>query len=73
MNYKPIAGFSLGDLLTKSAEAELAPEDVGGLGTDWLSSSRRSIAEIMDSVRGRIASISGVRTEAVKLDLKIEY
>jgi hypothetical protein len=32
-----------------------------------------SIADVMDGARRRNAALAGVRIEAVKLDLKIEY
>jgi transcriptional regulator with XRE-family HTH domain len=55
-----------------------------GPGPTWLtpensmSNQRRSegaetIAEVMSSARERIAQIAGVRTDAVKLELKLEY
>jgi hypothetical protein len=71
--HKPIAKFSLDDLLAEgAADAELAPEDadVSEAAPD---SSPGTIAEVMDWARHRIATLSGVRTDAVKLDLKIEY
>jgi hypothetical protein len=32
-----------------------------------------TIAEVMDWARERVAKIAGVKVEAVKLDLKVEY
>jgi hypothetical protein len=64
---KPIAEYALADLVAEGtvfAEQEAA-DDEGAM--------PRTIAEVMDWARQRIASLSGVGPEAVKLDLKIEY
>lgn len=71
--YPPIATFPLEQLIAKH-EGEPA-------GTENAAISRASsdpagephtIAEVMDWARKRIAMLSGVRTEAVKLDCRIE-
>ncbi|MER8365130.1 hypothetical protein [Mesorhizobium sp. M1348] len=71
-HYKSVAIYSIPELLAAnpqeeadSEEPEHSPEAVApGLST---------IAEVMAWARDRVAQLAGVRTEAVKLDLKIEY
>jgi hypothetical protein len=71
--HKPIAEFSLHDLLAEgAADAELAPGDAE-VSEPESDSLPRTIADVMDWARQRIATLSGVRMDAVKLDLKIEY
>ena len=67
--HKPIAVFDIDELLesTTNIDADEETEDEGdttGPGT---------IAEVIDWARQRIAQLSGVPAESVKLDLKIEY
>jgi hypothetical protein len=73
VEYKPVAEFSLQDLLAEgAADVEPVPSDAD-MSEAESNSSPGTIAEVMDWARQRIALLSGVRTEAVKLDLKIEY
>ena len=70
--YPPITAFPLGELVAENAaEPAAVPDDGGTVGTPatW---EPRTIAEVMDSARKRIATLSGVRIEAVKLDCRIE-
>ena len=70
--YPPITAFPLEELIAENAaEPAAVPDDRGTVGTPatW---EPRTIAEVMDSARKRIATLSGVRIEAVKLDCRIE-
>jgi hypothetical protein len=71
-DFKPVATYPLGDAVTApttSAAATTPEADETPLG-EWQPG---SIAEAMDWVRHHIARIAGVKTDAVKLDLKVEY
>jgi hypothetical protein len=67
--YKPIAEYSLQALLASSSSAALSaagedePDEV----------QPRTVAEVMADARERVAHLLGVRPDAVKLDLKVEY
>jgi len=72
--HAPIATYPLAELI-----AENGPETVGGPGdgdtaADAEASGReaKTIAEVMDWARKRIATLSGVHMEAVKLECRIE-
>jgi hypothetical protein len=65
--HKPIVTYTIDQLMAEGAPAIEENDEPEFAGT---SSQSRSIADVMDGARRRIA---GVRIEAVKLDLKIEY
>jgi hypothetical protein len=67
--YKPIAEYSLQALLASSSSATLSA--VGEDEPDEVQP--RTVAEIMADARERVAHLLGVRPDAVKLDLKVEY
>jgi len=70
--YKPIATYPLDALLSAMPSS---PEQEVPTGEDVEPEESRpaSIAEVMAWARERVAELAGVRAEAVKLDLKIEY
>ena len=70
--YRPIAVFPLEELIV--ANAAEPPAVVEGGETVGTPATRepQTIAEVMDAARRRIAALSGVRIEAVKLDCRIE-
>jgi hypothetical protein len=75
--YKPVAIYPIEPLVSAAKTAQTAPmEDVDevasveGLGQQ---ADFTTIAEVMAWTRERVAEIAGVRVEAVKLDLKLEY
>ncbi len=71
-DFKPIATYPLDEAVTApatSASATTPEADQTPVG-QWQPG---SIAEAMDWVRHHIARIAGVKTDAVKLDLKVEY
>jgi len=70
--FKPIAVYPLADLVeVTEAPIEGAQRAVDeGVQTSTLP---QTIAEVMGWARENIARIAGVRPEAVKLDLKVEY
>jgi len=84
-HYKPIATYSLDDLITAGvaaadsdefapAEEELAEMQAPASEKAPVEAPRpRTIAEVMAWARQQVADVAGVRVEAVKLDLKIEY
>lgn len=73
--YRRVAVYSIEDLLAaevprdSARETGMVDETVEQGEEDRLS----TIAEVMDWARRRVAEIAGVRVEAVKLDLKVEY
>jgi len=67
--YQPIAEFSLQSLLNASLEGEAMDEP----DTEEARSGPTTVAKVMADARERLASLLGVRPEAVKLDLRIEY
>jgi hypothetical protein len=72
--HKPIAVFSLDDLIREEVvrdEADAEDEAISQ-GEPAHASPPCTIAEVMHWARERIASLSGVRAEAVTLSLKIE-
>jgi hypothetical protein len=72
--HKPIAELPLSDFMTDEApRAELEPEDAELSEPAPSDGAPHTIAEVMDWARQRIASLAGVKPEAVKLDLKVEY
>ena len=74
VEHKPIAEFPIDALLAEGAvDVRLEPEDADMSEAESSVSSARTIAEVMNWARRHIASLSGVRPDAVKLDLKIEY
>jgi hypothetical protein len=67
--YKPIAVYSLQALLESSPSATL-----GVTAEDERDEVQpRTVAEVMADARERVAHLLGVRPDAVKLDLKVEY
>ena len=70
--YPPIATFPLEKLIAETAaEPARVPEDGGAVGTP-ATREPQTIVDVMDWARKRIATLSGVRMEAVKLDCRIE-
>lgn len=73
-HYKPIAVYPIADLLADNPHAEAGDEEPDeGAGETAAVPSLSTIAEVMAWARDRVAQLAGVQTEAVKLDLKIEY
>ncbi len=70
--YPPIAAFPLERLIAET-EAEPAAEEEDGEAVGAPATPEpQTIADVMDRARKRIATLSGVRMEAVKLDCRIE-
>jgi hypothetical protein len=76
--YKPVAIFSIEKLLAENAVRLATPSE----DTDEAEALERAeapeprfttIAQVMTWAREQVADIAGVRVEAVKLDLKLEY
>ena len=72
--YPPIATFPLDELIAKHEGEPTAASNRGeSAGAGGAASGEpHTIAEVMDWARKCIATLSGVRTEAVKLDCRIE-
>lgn len=73
--FKRVAVYSIASLLATNAGQQEAPVD-GEVEIDEaepLKARPSTIAEVMAWARERVAEIAGVRVEAVKLDLKVEY
>lgn len=72
--YKPVGVYPIEELLSARGDEALdqseAPDEVEA-GAD--SPGFGTIAEVMAWARERVATLAGVRLEAVKLDLKVEY
>ena len=70
--YPPIATFPLEELIEETAaEPAVVPEDGEAVGTA-ATRQPQTIADVIDWARKRIATLAGVRMEAVKLDCRIE-
>ena len=70
--YPPVATFPLEKLIAEAAaEPAAVSEDGEAVGTPT-TREPQTIADVMDCARKRIATLSGVRMEAVKLDCRIE-
>lgn len=74
-HYEPIARFSIDDLRAENtSESEPADNDVlESMPDDGSGDGQSTIAEVMAWARERVAQLAGVKLDAVKLDLKIEY
>lgn len=72
--YGPIATFPIDDLIAESSSetVEVSADDGAAANGEFSGQEQHTIAEVMDWARKRIATLSGVRTEAVKLDCRIE-
>jgi hypothetical protein len=73
--FKPVAVYSITSLIAANAELKGVPvdEEVEIDETEPQEARPTTIAEVMAWARERVAEIAGVRIEAVKLDLKVEY
>ena len=70
--YPPIATFPLENLMSdRAAESAAVTDDGEAVGISPVREPQ-TIADVMDWTRKRIATLSGVRMEAVKLDCRIE-
>jgi len=76
--YKRIAKFSIEDLLssssTSSSTSDEDEDDVEALtSVEQTSPQPTTISEVMAWARQKVADLAGVKVEAVKLELKVEY
>jgi len=72
--YKRVAVYSIESLLSTQAVQTSKPEEESLSDEDTEITGRpTTIAEVMAWARERVAEIAGVRIDAVKLDLKVEY
>ena len=69
----PVATYSIEELVGENGSETTVVSDGGGGESEGETSRHEphTIAEVMDWARKRIATLSGVRTEAVKLDCRI--
>ena len=78
-HFKQVASYSIVELLEARPDHEEAGDLEGGdlmEEAGILSNDERSfstIADVMAWARAKVAEMAGVTTDAVKLDLKIEY
>ena len=71
--HPPIAIYPLEELIAEHQGKTTLPDEVESTGAIGAAAGEpHTIAEVMDWARKRIATLSGVRTEAVKLDCRIE-
>ena len=71
--YPPITAFRLEELIADNAEPAATPEDGDATGAGVaIAREPHTIGEVLDLARRHIATLSGVRMEAVKLDCRIE-
>jgi hypothetical protein len=68
--YKPIAVYSISELLGENLSEEVEGDEPLPEAPE---ANLSTIADVMVWARDRVAQLAGVRAEAVKLDLKIEY
>lgn len=72
--HEPVAVYPLDDLVPAFADEDKPGPEGAHIARDERSLTEpNSIGDVMSWARERIAALAGVRTEAVKLDLKIEY
>lgn len=75
--FRPIAVYSVASLLAADAGQEGSQVADAAADADDVEPPQAprlaTIGEVMSWARGRIAELAGVRPEAVKLDLKVEY
>jgi len=73
--YKPVGVYRIEDLLAKPSEGAIDPDEPEAMEGEVVGDapSFSTIAEVMAWARERVAALAGVRVEAVKLDLKVEY
>lgn len=74
VEHSPIATYSIEELIGESGSEKTVVSDDGDNVSESETSGREphTIAEVMDWARKRIAILSGVRMETVKLDCRIE-
>jgi hypothetical protein len=72
--YKPVATYLI-ETLIAAATSSGAPAEDKSLADEEIEQETRpaTIAEVLDWARERVAEIAGVRVDAVKLDLKVQY
>lgn len=71
--HKPIASYSIEDLMSAVSPAPKDKEEMEAEALRPETLQPATIAEVMAWARERVAELAGVRVEAVKLDLKLEY
>lgn len=71
--HKPLGVYRIDDLTAESAGRDFGDSVQSEQARGEPAAQQRTIAEVMDWARQRIAALSGVGTQSVKLDLKIEY
>jgi hypothetical protein len=70
----PVATFPIADILGEREGAAISPPTAPSLGSDSAGfQPSDTISQVMAITRERVAELAGVRLEAVKLDVKIEY
>jgi hypothetical protein len=74
-HFKRVATYSIDALLSSRPDQSTDAEEEALIDDGPMEESARpsTIAEVMAWARERVAEIAGVRVEAVKLDLKVEY
>ena len=70
--HKPVAAYSIKELLSSTKEDD-QDEPTSGDQLEQHGGQAETIADVMAWARRRLAQIAGVRVEAIKLDLKVEY
>lgn len=72
--YKPIAIYAISDLLPENPPAQANQEQPEAAASEIaVPPTLATIADVMAWTRTRVAQIAGVQTDAVKLDLRVEY
>jgi hypothetical protein len=71
--YEPIGIYAISDLLAEHPPTEANDEEHTKTASEQATPTLATIAEVMAWARTRVAEIAGVKAEAVKLDLKVEY
>ena len=72
--YKPVGIYPIDDLLAARFDEVLVEQDASDDESEAAEKSAfETIAEVMAWARAQVAALAGVRVEAVKLDLKVEY
>lgn len=71
--YKPVGMYRILDLLQEGSDEADTPPEANEAASAPSEPVMTTISDVMAWARDRVAQLAGVRIEAVKLDLKIEY
>jgi hypothetical protein len=71
--HRPVAVYSIESLMPGIPKSQPEPDNLGSRREPSETEAPITISDVMAWARKRVSEIAGVRVEAIKLDLKIEY